>query len=370
MNTPPEAVNPETVAPRPSGRTGWRRRAVFLAVIWLLMFVAAEGLLRSYVALRGWTPNCYAAQLELLAPHPVNGYCLSRDFRLRSGTFDIATNSLGLRSPEIALDKPPGTVRIAIFGGSAAFGYLVSDGREAARLLEQRLDGDRAGVQVINAGVPGYNLFHSFVLYQDVVARLDPDIVVLYAGCNDIGYVVSQTPDAAGFHHAGSPRGWERCLGHSTLYGLVAYRLVGATTRLDVGHRIVDLPTREGLEQFRRNLGAFADAVETSGGTLVVCAEATAARADVSPDLRTCMGSNEVEIERTITIFDSLRAALMEFAAQRQVLYLDASAVIPPDREHLGDTIHLTAAGEAQLAEFLAGQLRPVIETLRARQSQ
>jgi lysophospholipase L1-like esterase len=354
------------VAPHRQGSLGWKRRALFLAVVWLVSIPAAEGLLRLYVALRGWTPNCYAAQLELLAPHPVSGYRLAPDFRLRSGTFRIATNSLGLRGPEIDVDKPPGTVRIAIFGGSAAFGYLVSDGQEAARLLERRLGGEAAGVQVINAGVPGYNLFHSFDFYEETVARLDPDVVVLYAGCNDIGYVVSPTPDAERFRRAGRPRGWERCLGHSTLYGFVAYRLSGATTRLDVGHQIENLPTRAGLEQFRRNLNAFTDAVEQSGGVLVLCAEATAARADVAPDLRTCMGSSESEIERTIAIFEALRATFREFAVQEQLPYLDASAEVPPDREHLGDTIHLTPAGEARLADYLAKELRPLIEARRA----
>jgi hypothetical protein len=174
--------------------------------------------------------------------------------------------------------------------------------------------------------------------------------------------VVSPTPDAERFHVAGAPSTWERCLGHSTLYGFVAYRLPGAAGDFAVGRRIRELPTEQGLEQLQRNLGRFADAVEDAGGILVVCAEATAARDDVAPEWRSCMGSTEAEIERTILIFETLRATLQAFATQRGLLYLDASAEVPPNPEYLGDMIHLTAAGEQRLARFLADHLRAIVE--------
>lgn len=339
----------------------WPRRTLFLLCLIAAGVLAAEGVLRVYLAVRGWTPNCYAAQLQLLSPHPVNGYRLAPDFRLKSGTFVISTNSLGLRGPEIDLAKPDGGARIAVFGGSAAFGYLVSDGQEAARLLEKRLQREFAGVQVLNGGVPGYNLNHSFVLYEEVVAPLQPDIVVLYAGCNDIGYVVSQDPDARRFQFAGAPPAWERILGRSALYGFVAYRVLGGPADFAIGNRVVELPTPQGLGRFRQNLARFADRVAADGGRLLLCAEATAARADVAPDLRTCMGATEEDIERTIAIFEALRSELRSFAAERGLLYVDASARVPPTREYLGDTIHLTAPGEELLADVLAKELRPLL---------
>jgi lysophospholipase L1-like esterase len=334
---------------------------LFLLILLVAGVVAAEGVLRAYLAVRGWTPNCYAAQLELLAPHPVNGYRLAPDFRLRSGTFIISTNSLGLRGPEIDPAQPAQGVRIAVFGGSAAFGYLVSDGQEASRLLETRLQREFPDVQVLNAGVPGYNLNHSFVLYEEVVAPLQPDLVVLYAGCNDIGYVVSREPDANRFQFAGAPPAWERRLGHSTLYGFVAYRLLGGSADFAIGNRVVELPTPQGLARFRQNLARFADRVAADGGQLVLCAEATAARADVAPDLRTCMGATEADIARTIAIFEALRSAMQSIAVERGLLYVDASAHVPPTREFLGDTIHLTPQGEELLANVLAKELRPLL---------
>lgn len=337
------------------------RRVLLLLILIAVGMLAAEGVLRAYLAVRGWTPNCYAAQLQLLAPHPVNGYCLAPDFRLRSGAFVISTNSLGLRGGEIDRAHPAPGVRVAVFGGSAAFGYLVSDGQEAARVLERRLQREFPDVEVLNAGVPGYNLNHSFVLYEEVVAPLGPDVVVLYAGCNDIGYVVSQEPDARRFQFAGAPPAWERVLGHSALYGFVAYRLLGGSADFAIGNRVVELPTPQGLDRFRQNLARFADRVAADGGRLVLCAEATAARADAAPDLRTCMGATEEDIERTIAIFEALRSALQSFARERGLLYVDASAHIPPTREYLGDTIHLTAPGEERLAEVLEQELRPLL---------
>src|SRR5487761_1181193 len=102
-------------------------------------FISAEAVLRAYVAFRGWTANCYAAQLQLFRPNAETGYDLAPGFRLRSEVFRMSINSLGLRGPEIGRRKQPGVERIVIVGESSAFGYLASDGQEAARLLEKTL---------------------------------------------------------------------------------------------------------------------------------------------------------------------------------------------------------------------------------------
>lgn len=51
----------------------------------VVTLVSAEVVLRSYIALRGWTPNCYAAQLQFFRPHPTTGYDLRPGCRLKSG---------------------------------------------------------------------------------------------------------------------------------------------------------------------------------------------------------------------------------------------------------------------------------------------
>lgn len=340
-----------------------RKRLIFVLVFFCLIILAAEGILRLYVAMRGWTPNCYAAHLQLFHPHSVNGYDLSPNFVLRSGTFQISTNSMGLRGPEILLDKPSGTTRIAMLGGSAAYGYLVSDGEEAARLLEKQLHQlDIGNVEVINAGVPGYDLFQSIVRFREVVVPLQPDIVVIYLGYNDIRYLLSETPET--FQKPRQPPYpyWERWLRHSTLYGFVRYRILGGATDFGIGRQTQNLPTEKGIAQFRRNLNKIMLASRKIDAELVVCVQATAAQPSVSPKLRAVLGNTDVEIQRAIQISETIHHILNEFSQEHDALFVDVSAVISPTLENLGDAIHLTAKGEQALADVLTARLQHLLE--------
>ena len=346
-------------------KLGARRRLlvplVVFCLVGLLTMVAGELALRVYVHLRGWTPNCYAGSLELFRPDPQLGYDLEPNFRLETGVYDISTNSLGLRGPEVAPTKPEGTVRIALLGGSSAFGYLVSDGAEAARLLQERLRTEGHAVEVLNAGVPGYNLFQTTPRFERLVMPLAPDIVVLYLGWNDLPYITSARPGAEEFRVRPVASWWERLLGHSTLYGFIRYRLLGGAVRLVPADLTRVIPTDAGKARFHENLQGVANAVATVGARLIVCAQASAAHPDVADDLRDALNEDSALIEPTQRLGSWLHDALKDFAEQRRAPFIDAYAEIPADSEMLGDYIHLTAKGERRLAELLAERLEPLV---------
>lgn len=328
----------------------------------VLSLAVGEALLRFYTWCRGWTPNCYAAELQLFRPHATVGHDLAPGFCLQSGVFRISTNSVGLRGPEIARVKPPGTKRIAILGESSAFGYLVSDGQEAARLLEANLRQEGHAVEVQNAGVPGYNLYQAIVRFREVVAPLQPDIVVSYLGWNDLPYVASGEPAASRFQVRAVAPAWQRWASHSTLYGFLVYRVWGGPARLAPADFSSTRPTAAGSRQFEENLGRLADEVASAGARLVVCAQASAAHRRVSGGLRPALSSDPAAREATIRLGGWLRDALARFAAERELVFIDAYSQIPPNEEMLADYIHLTAAGEHRLAELLAAELLPLLE--------
>ncbi|HVX16223.1 MAG TPA: GDSL-type esterase/lipase family protein [Pirellulales bacterium] len=357
----------ETDATGPSQRTTsrhttgrpstWRQIVLKVSLATLVTLVSAEGMLRVYVALRGWTPNCYAAQLHLFRPEPIAGYDLRPGFRLRSGVYSVSINSLGLRGPEVNRTKPSGVRRIAIVGESSAFGYLVSDGEEAARRLEKILAAEEHPIEVINAAVPGYNLFQSIERFREVVAPLKPDIVVAYLGWNDLPYVVSNDPGAENHRRRNSAPGWERWMGHSALYGFTVYRLWGGPVRMVPADFAGGEPTTAGIRQFHDNLATLAKQVQRAGATLVVCAQATAARPDVSPALRSALGSDAAKQADAIRLGEWLHRTLADFAAERHLTFVDAYTQIPPTTEMLADYVHLTTAGEERLAQLWADAL-------------
>jgi lysophospholipase L1-like esterase len=342
------------VTPRPFSGRRLALKCLLAATVTLL---SAEGVLRAYVALRGWTPNCYAAQLQLFRPHPTVGYDLRPGFRLRSGVYQVSINSLGLRGSEINRQKPLGVKRIAVVGESSAFGYFVSDGQEAARLLEKALREDGQVVEVVNGGVPGYNLFQSIVRFEELLAPLKPDVVIAYLGWNDLPYVVSDNPADERFKRRPIAPAWERWLAHSTLYGFVVYRLWGGPVRMVPADFAGGEPTTAGQRQFVGNLAILSRLVERSGAKLIVCAQATAAQPTVSPELRTALGSDAVTQQNAIALGVWLHETLAAFAEERGLTFIDAYTAIPPEPAMLADYVHLTSKGEVRLADLWAAEL-------------
>ena len=115
-------------------------------------------------------------------------------FELRPGgvaraEVEYRVNELGLRGPETTIEKPPGVRRIAVLGDSIAFGYWVSDAQGFARQLETLLcERPSAGgrVEVLNFGVPGYNLEQEIEALRAKALAFSPDLVVVLFCLNDL----------------------------------------------------------------------------------------------------------------------------------------------------------------------------------------
>ena len=125
----------------------------------------------------------------------------------------IVTNSLGLRSPEIAPDRPlllgaaaghdddptsseiapvqpQNGVRIAVVGASTVVGAYTRSNEQTfpyvlQRLLRERYPGH--SIDVINAGIAGFSLADQQSLIERLLSSFDIDLIILYTGFNDIG---------------------------------------------------------------------------------------------------------------------------------------------------------------------------------------
>jgi lysophospholipase L1-like esterase len=128
-------------------------------------------------------------------------------FRLRPGGHTtmvrcpISINSLGFRGPEIAAAKE-GLYRIVALGESTTFGMtLQPEDKPWPELLEQiirqRLK-TRRPVQVINAGVPAYNICHNVSRLPCEILPLRPDMIISYHGANGFRMLNSSVLPALG----------------------------------------------------------------------------------------------------------------------------------------------------------------------------
>ena len=155
-----------------------------------LLISAALAALVAEVALRlaGVSyPNFYQ-------PHPVRGWELRPGAEGRwtkEGDAEVEINSRGMRDREVAVPKPPRTVRVALLGDSCTEALQVPVERTFARLLERELASCPAvagrKVETLNFGVAGYGTIQELLSLRQQAWPLEPDAVVLafYSG-NDV----------------------------------------------------------------------------------------------------------------------------------------------------------------------------------------
>lgn len=94
----------------------------------------------------------------------------------------FSTNSYGLRDREYALEKPAGTVRIALLGPSHVMGNGVADGETFEQVLEDRLNREApAGrrYEILNFGVDGFTLPQQLAMLEERAWRFSPDLVLV-----------------------------------------------------------------------------------------------------------------------------------------------------------------------------------------------
>jgi len=219
-----------------------------LRVFYNVAFVCAVFGLAEYLARR--QTGSPANQIELMLDRWA-GFRNNPGYRGNN----VEMNEAGFRRDHnVSPEKPPGTVRIFLLGGSVAYGgetlYPEIDGRWTLNNhqtidhdLEQRLNAAFPANhwEVINAAVKGYFLNQDLALYLSAVQRYHPDYLVLLDGVNDV-FATLRSPDTFdGYSQAGlgdefdgltSPASMSLqlmsstwLLDHSSLYRLIRERM-------------------------------------------------------------------------------------------------------------------------------------------------
>jgi lysophospholipase L1-like esterase len=156
-------------------------------------------------------------------------------FELRPNSFvasevDYRINHDGFRGP--ALQAKRGAVkRLAVFGDSIVFGYWVSEGDAFPAQLGAILG---PGVEVLNLGVPGYNLDQEVENLRNRLDSLNPDAVVFGFCLNDLEGLLSfeyGLTQARREARSGPRRLLESLLSFSRFAAWIEYRLTEREAR-------------------------------------------------------------------------------------------------------------------------------------------
>jgi lysophospholipase L1-like esterase len=233
------------------------------------------------------------------------------------------------RGYPVAIAPADGRPRVVAMGGSTTGGAYQNDDlsdfypAHLERLLEGR-------AQVLNQGVGGWTTWQIRRYLADHLDALDPDVLVLYIGHNDL-LTPSPLPYAE-LYAAMRERPWAAALS-SRLGGLRTYQgLRYLLVSLRAPPRRVAVP----LEDARENVAAILDLVASRGGRTLLATEGLAP--DPGPMLP----------------YDAMLRALAEGRA-------DALYVNTVERLHAAegsaiflDDCHLTPMGHAIVAEAFA----------------
>lgn len=360
----------------------WPKKLGFLAGLLLLLLLAGEGAARLLVARERPIYLDHPYLRRVRAPGSSHSLIAPAGTGLDGQTFTLHVNGQGFRAPgELVTPKPAGTYRIFFVGASAVENVAVPDERTFEALVEAGLNAARpAGVErveVINAGLSGNVIADSFAMVAQRVLALEPDLIVVMDGLNDMIQSTSSRFDPTHFVERiepRAPRGGEVLRAWSRLVDALsrAADRVGAEDRYERWRRRrrerpftpgVD-PTRS-VPYYRRYLALISAACAEARVPLMWMTHPSLWKQPLGPeeDARLWMGyvnHGELNLD-TPTLAAGIaayNAALQAHGAARGEPVIDLAGAVPRDLTHFYDDCHFTARGNEVAAQAILAALR------------
>lgn len=315
---------------------------------------------------------------SIYIPHRYLGYypnpSLKRDGRIH--------NALGFRGEEIEIPKPESTYRIVMIGGSTTYSQAEDNRDTYPYQLENILhEKEFTTVEVINAGVGSYTSLESIINLQARILSLDPDMVIIYHGINDIHPRLVWPPDAYQSDLSGarvhtsrrSPPRWQ----YSTILRIMAIELKMIRSHSNLDDNLIGRPsTFYGLE-FRNQVinGSYPSGIfktvsaqemletnkpiffENNIRSMIAISKAY----DIEPILITFAYSPNYDnnFPRVASpeyqfAFAEHNEVLKELATELDIELYDLEAVMPDDVKYYTDGRHFTPEGNRYRANLIA----------------
>lgn len=198
---------------------------------------------------------------------------------------DIVISPQGVRDQDPVGPKQPGERRVVILGDSLVLSVQVQQPQTFAELLERRLNADADGTtwRVINAGVQGYGPVDEWLFYKNVVAPLEPDLVLMmvFVGNDAVeahdkeswiaadGRPQGQTTEAAATHVRRLVRSSMVLQNVRMRWDLLKGAVAGPGTERPLTTYLADAPAEvtNGLAVSRRAYGLIAESAAARGAT-------------------------------------------------------------------------------------------------------
>ena len=295
-------------------------------------------------------------------------------------------NKAGFRTHEFS-PKPPGVYRVLSLGDSCTFGITTTTMFEYIptpypRRLEE-LAAEHGGtrkVEVLNAGVPGYNSFQGVMLMRTKLRGLQPDLVTVRYGWND--HFMSRQMSGDAFREPDNRLllGIQDLLLRTAIYpslrrlrqDLETASRRSATAKATVAEIPHEWIPTISIDLYKHNLRRIAEIARARGAEVWFLTSPHAFVTDenrgqydkfpAGPSAKQLLVFNAIpSFERLIEIHESYNAATREVGAELGAPVIDMDALYRRhSSEHLftsQDVPHPTQAGHDLEAEALYAQM-------------
>ncbi|MGQ0554106.1 MAG: SGNH/GDSL hydrolase family protein [Planctomycetota bacterium] len=362
------------------------------------LLIVAGGLLviEGAERFRQWSQYGRVGSFYAFRTDPVSGLLLPAPGVTEGRGRRIEVDSRGFRSPELELPKPAGRLRLAFLGGSTVFCAEASSNeatwpaRVAAGLRQHlpqlgpselhlpELGQPSVDLDFLNAGSAGFTTTESLTDWRQRVAATDPDVVVIYHSTNDLSRDSRQLAAAQGLASAAPPAERESWLArHSQAWKTISKNLFAGRPAADAGAETLQYDAAALAEVFRTNLRALVAACQQGPRPplVVLVTFAHQQRREQPPEVQrraaqtSLMWMPYMSLAGVLDGFDAHNRVIREVAAEMGALLVEGETAVPGDEEHFADSVHLTDAGCALLAERVLATLlaAPEFVSLAAR---
>jgi hypothetical protein len=276
----------------------------------------------------------------------------------------IRINNMGFRGPDVAVAKPPRTMRIAFLGASTTFNAQARDGRTWPDLTAsaiQRAVGETCRIEPVNAGQVGYALRRVRTLYAHHVAPLRPDLVVFLPG--DMNLNLDKIAREQELRVDAPKPSWlaER----SALMALLEKNYVTIQLQRSAMSREgkLKIAPEAAAAPFEPALRSFVRELRADGTPLALITATSRIRAEQSDEEKVRAAESAlyfmpyIAIDDMIAVRRAYNDVTRRVAREEGAMLVAAEDAIPADLKHFVDTQHFTEAGSAVQARRVAGAL-------------
>ena len=282
--------------------------------------------------------------------------------RMRPGVryASVEANSHGFRSPEVPVQKPPGTIRLAFLGDSLTFGSW-RGGNETTwpfHALETLRLAHGGSYDYVNAAMPGNGVGHLAIQFRESISGFAPDVVTLAPGGGGpradwarrkIGY--------SGVHYLPSWLGRRSALG-----SLIEKNLVISLRQLralsDRGKLTFEPhELRELSREFQNRLRDLVTECQTRVALVVLLTREYRIRRSQGRLAQIWSAGSRLFYEPYMSVGafldvnDEFNRVCREVAAETGAMLVDIVGLLPPTRKYFEDSSHCTPLANEVIGE-------------------